>query len=56
LDGSCYQGEYKNGKKHGYGTYYWTDSSKYKGQWEDNCLNGYVNKFFTKKNMIREQT
>lgn len=42
MDGSCYQGEYKKGKKHGYGTYQWTDGSRYQGQWEDNCLNGFV--------------
>ena len=42
-DGSCYQGEYIRGKKHGYGVYKWTDGSKYQGEWEDNCLNGYVN-------------
>ncbi len=42
MDQSCYRGEYKKGKKHGYGTYQWTDGSKYQGQWEDNCLNGFV--------------
>jgi hypothetical protein len=41
-DGSCFQGEYSKGKKHGYGIYKWTDGSKYHGQWENNCLTGYV--------------
>lgn len=41
-DGSCYQGEYKRGKKNGFGIYRWADGSRYEGEWEENCLNGYV--------------
>ena len=52
MDGSCYKGVYKNGKKHGFGTYQWTDGSKYQGQWEDNCLNGYVNYYLPMKFFI----
>ena len=30
-DGSQYEGEWKNGMKHGYGTYRWANGMKYIG-------------------------
>jgi hypothetical protein len=41
-DGSTYEGEYFNGKKHGLGRNIWTDGSKYEGYWYENIINGYV--------------
>ncbi len=35
-DGSRYEGEYKNGSKHGKGTYYYVDGNKYTGDWVNN--------------------
>jgi hypothetical protein len=32
-DGRCYEGEYKDDKKHGYGIYVWADQRRYQGQW-----------------------
>ena len=32
-DGTCYMGEYKDDKKHGYGIYKWTDGRLYLGYW-----------------------
>ena len=39
-DGSKYEGSYKEGKKHGTGTYTWIDGSKYEGLWRDNKISG----------------
>lgn len=41
-DGSKYEGDYKDGKKEGIGTYQWIDGSKYNGTWENNKINGKV--------------
>ena len=30
-----YVGEYKDGKRHGQGTYTWFDGGKYEGEWKD---------------------
>ena len=38
--GSVYVGEYKNGRKHGYGIYKWIDEDKYSGEWKNGQLNG----------------
>lgn len=35
-----YSGEYKNDKKHGYGTYTWTDGRKYIGEWVNSKRHG----------------
>jgi hypothetical protein len=32
-DGSKYEGDYKEGLKHGQGIYTWKDGSKYDGEW-----------------------
>lgn len=41
-DGSVYEGEYRNGKKNGHGTYIWADKSKFVGDWRDNKISGRV--------------
>ena len=35
LHGDKYVGEYKDGERHGQGTYTWSDGSKYVGEYED---------------------
>ena len=30
-----YVGQYKDGEKHGKGTYTWSDGQKYEGKWKD---------------------
>ena len=35
MDGSIYEGEFKNGKRHGQGTYTWSDGEVYVGNWKD---------------------
>jgi hypothetical protein len=34
-DGRIYEGQFKNGKKHGYGEYSWPNQKVYKGSWEN---------------------
>jgi len=41
-DGSKYEGNYVEGRKHGKGTYTWNDGSVFTGDWVDNNINGYV--------------
>ncbi|MGB2492222.1 MAG: hypothetical protein ACPID7_04485, partial [Candidatus Puniceispirillum sp.] len=36
-DGKLYVGNYQDGKKHGYGEFYWPEGQSYKGDWQ----NGY---------------
>ena len=33
-DGGCYEGEYKDGKYHGQGTYTWSNGGKYEGKFK----------------------
>ena len=40
-EGDKYVGEHKDGKRHGQGTYTWSDGRKYVGEWnEDKEWNG----------------
>lgn len=39
-NGDNYKGDWKNGKKHGQGTYIWADGRKYTGAWENDYRNG----------------
>jgi hypothetical protein len=34
------KGEYKNGKKNGFGIYLWPDGRKYEGYWKDGYQDG----------------
>jgi hypothetical protein len=36
VDGSKYDGEFKDNEIHGYGEYYWEDGKIYKGNWVSN--------------------
>ena len=39
-DGREYEGEWKNGKPHGKGTYKFPNGSKYTGEWKEGVLDG----------------
>ncbi len=39
--GDVYEGEWRNGLKHGLGTYYWSFGQKYVGQWKSDKADGY---------------
>jgi hypothetical protein len=38
--GDRYEGEYRNGKPNGKGTYTWKDGSKYEGEWRHGKKHG----------------
>ena len=41
-DGNRYEGMYKEGRKHGEGTYYFADDIMiYKGEWQNGRIEGY---------------
>jgi len=39
--GDSYEGTWRDGKKHGYGTYIWSDERRYIGTWYDGKQHGY---------------
>jgi len=39
-NGTNYVGEWKDGKKHGQGTFTWSDEGKYEGKWKDGKFHG----------------
>jgi len=39
-DGSCYEGDFVNGKFHGKGKYTWADGNVYVGDWAEDCRHG----------------
>ena len=39
-NGNIYEGEFYNGKGHGYGKYIWVSGSKYVGEWKDGQKHG----------------
>ena len=39
-DGSIYEGQYRQGHKHGQGVYVWSDGSTYEGEWFNNKIHG----------------
>ncbi len=45
--GNKYQGNFKDGKKHGFGRFIWTSGSKYKGNWKMNKRDGYGEEFLS---------
>lgn len=40
-DGSKYEGEFQEGKKHGPGRFRWADGSSYQGEFRNNNIEGY---------------
>ncbi len=39
---NTYYGSFKNGKRHGKGTFLYADGTKYEGSWENNLKHGWV--------------
>ena len=39
-DGSRYEGEHRDGKRHGRGTYTWADGNRYEGEWLEDKMHG----------------
>ena len=39
-NGDVYEGEEKDGKRHGIGRYYHTDGAIYEGEWKDDLIHG----------------
>ena len=39
-NGNKYEGEWRNGLRNGYGTFYWLTGQVYKGQWLDDHMHG----------------
>ena len=35
VDGTCYEGEYENGYKHGYGIMKWKNGNQYRGMFDN---------------------
>lgn len=48
-----YEGDRKDGKREGYGTYKWHDGSVYKGQWLDNKREGYGILYGSNGNIVK---
>ena len=40
-DSSIYEGEKKNGLRHGNGCFHYADGGMYKGEWKNGCMDGY---------------
>ena len=34
-DGAWYEGQWRDGKKHGFGTFAWASGARYEGGWRD---------------------
>ena len=43
---SEYEGQWKNGKKNGYGTFTYGNEDKYEGQWKEDMRHGKTAKFY----------
>lgn len=39
---NTYYGHFKNGKRHGQGTFLYANGAKYEGNWENNLKHGWV--------------
>jgi hypothetical protein len=39
-DGDRYEGEFKNGRLHGYGAFFWRNGRSYEGEWQDDLPHG----------------
>lgn len=39
---NMYDGDFMNGLRHGYGTFYYANGAKYEGGWKDNMKHGKV--------------
>jgi len=50
-----YSGDWKDDKRHGYGTYYWSNGSLYSGEWVDDKREGYGTRVWPNKNRYTGQ-
>lgn len=46
-NGDVYYGEFKDGKRHGYGKYTWADGGYYEGEWQENERTGFGHQVWT---------
>lgn len=53
-NGDKYEGEFANGFREGFGTYYWADGEKFEGQFKNNKRNGF-GKYFDAQGSLIEQ-
>ena len=54
--GDLFSGNFKDGLKHGKGTYIWSNGRKFDGSWEKDIKTWERNFYFQKwKNMVREK-
>ena len=53
LNGDRYEGEIKNGLKHGKGKYYWAIGASYDGNWENDKFSGYGTYCFANQNVAQ---
>jgi hypothetical protein len=51
--GIKYEGNWKNGKRHGKGTLTYPDGSKYEGEWKNNKMEGYGVKTYANSNLYK---
>jgi len=49
-DTSRYSGDWKENKRHGFGTYYWSNGSLYTGEWFDDKREGFGTRVWPNKN------
>ena len=45
-NGTKYEGDFEDDKKHGTGTYIWPNETRYEGAWVDNKRNGFGKLFY----------
>ena len=52
LSGAVYEGEWKDNKRNGHGTYKWSNGDVYEGEWKNNQPNGKGTFHFDERNQI----
>ncbi|MDR1582661.1 MAG: hypothetical protein LBS55_05290 [Prevotellaceae bacterium] len=54
-DNGYYEGETKNGTRHGHGTYYWTTGNRYEGEWVNGQQTGRGTYYYANKTVEKGQ-
>ena len=52
-NGDKYEGDYKDNKKHGFGSYFYANGEKYEGEWFDDLKNGLGKMYFINGDVYR---